>query len=290
MATTPRAIPATAVDPTHLPIGPRVGVSAREALRVARELVLMTRPRILLLVAFTALPVALLPGVPRDPLTLTALLAALLGIGAACSAFNAFIERDSDALMTRTAARPLAAGTLAPAAVLWLGAACTALSLSLLALLGGLLAVGTGLATLVVYVVVYTWWLKPRSPQNIVIGGAAGAAAPLIADAALTGSISPLAWMLFAIVFLWTPPHFWAIAIHRRDEYAAASIPMLPVVAGSRHARRCGLAWAALLVPAFDNPGLWAAMLLFLAARGLVLALVYRRAGSGAGFVAPAPG
>jgi len=124
-----------------------------------------------------------------------------------------------------------------PTAVLTYGVVLTVLSTAMLYVIGGFLAAAVGLGTIVFYVGVYTLWLKPRTPQNIVIGGAAGATAPLIASAAMTGTITLGAWLLFAIVFLWTPPHFWAVALYRKKEYAKAGFPMMPLVVGDQPTR-----------------------------------------------------
>jgi protoheme IX farnesyltransferase len=224
------------------------------SLRTARHLVEVTRPRILLVVVATALPIvaaaSTLPPVGR----LLGTLAALALTGAGCSALNAWLERDTDPLMTRTAVRPLATGALSPATVLSFGIVTSIAAIVVFHLLGGFLASGVALATFAIYVLVYTAWLKRRTPLNIVIGGASGAAAPLLADASLNGELGALAWMLFLIIFLWTPPHFWAIAIYRRDEYGAARIPMLPNVAGDAIARRDGLVYFGLFAPATLTP------------------------------------
>lgn len=217
--------------------------------RSAALLVAVTRPRILLLVAATALPVVA-AGLPaaRVPVVLAAFVSLLLA-GASCSALNAWLERDIDAAMERTRGRPLPAGLLAPRTVVAFGLATGALAIALPLALGAWLASALVAATIVHYVAVYTAWLKRRTPQNIVIGGVAGATAPLIVSAAATGAISPLAWVVFLIVVAWTPPHFWSIACYRRDEYAAAGVPMLPVVVGRAASRRQGLLWALTLPP-----------------------------------------
>jgi protoheme IX farnesyltransferase len=222
----------------------------------ARLYVEIARPRVVALVVFTGLP-ALLLGQSRWPtpseafwvLTGTAL------AGAASSAFNAWVERESDARMARTRNRPLPAAILLPRVVLAYGASLTALSTLVLLAVGGPSAAAIGLATIAFYVGVYTMWLKPRTPQNIVIGGAAGSTAPLIASAAMTGSWPTLgAWLLFLIVFLWTPPHFWAIAIVRRREYEAAGFPMMPSVVGDQATRWRSLAYALAVVPVTVAP------------------------------------
>jgi protoheme IX farnesyltransferase len=207
----------------------------------------MTRPRVLLLVLFTGLPVLGMHGWPSFPQALAVLFGTALA-GAASSTLNAFLERETDAQMARTRSRPLPAASVAPSHALVLGCGLTVLSTAVLWLVGGALAAGVGVATILFYVFVYTLWLKPRTPQNIVIGGAAGATAPLIAEAALRGELTWASWILFLIVFLWTPPHFWAIAIFRKEEYAAAGFPMMPNVIGNRATRRQSLAYTVLLV------------------------------------------
>ena len=226
-------------------------VPARTWSETARLYYEIARPRVVALVVFTGLP-ALLLGQARWPspteafwvLTGTAL------AGAASSAFNAWVERESDARMARTRNRPLPAAMLLPRVVLAYGAILTVLSTLVLLAVGGPWAAAIGLATIAFYVGVYTVWLKPRTPQNIVIGGAAGATAPLIASAAMTGSTPTLgAWLLFLVVFLWTPPHFWAIAIVRRREYESAGFPMMPSVVGNQATRWRSLAYALALLP-----------------------------------------
>jgi len=177
----------------------------------------VTRPRVIALVLFTGLPVlALGRAVWPSPWEAFWLLTGTALAGGASSALNAYVERESDAKMARTRSRPLPAATIVPHMVLGYGLLLTVVSTAILAWIGGWLAAVVGLGTIVFYVVVYTMWLKPRTPQNIVIGGAAGATAPLIAAAALDGSLTLPAWILFAIVFLWTPPHFWAVALYRK--------------------------------------------------------------------------
>lgn len=207
----------------------------------------MTRPRVLLLVLFTGLPVLGMHGWPGWGTAAAVLFGTALA-GAASSTLNAYVERDSDAHMARTRDRPLPAAAVAPSHALWLGTALAVLSTLVLWAVGGVLAAAVGVATILFYVFVYTLWLKPRTPQNIVIGGAAGATAPLIAEAALTGHLTWVSGVLFLIIFLWTPPHFWAIAIFRKKEYEAAGFPMMPNVVGDRATRRQSLAYTVLLV------------------------------------------
>ncbi|MEN0064036.1 MAG: heme o synthase [Myxococcota bacterium] len=208
------------------------------------------RPKVIGLVVFTGLP-ALLLGQATWP-SATQAFFVLLGtalIGGACSAFNAVIERESDARMARTRQRPLPAAALSPVMVTTYGAVLTVLGTALLYAFGNSLAALVGLGTIAFYVGVYTAWLKPRTPQNIVIGGAAGSTAPLIASAAVGDGISVGAVILFLIVFLWTPPHFWAIAIFRKREYELGGFPMMPSVVGNQATRWRSLGYTALLLP-----------------------------------------
>jgi len=176
----------------------------------------------------------------------------LLGIAlaaASANTLNAWIERDIDARMERTRERPLPSGRIAPRAALRFGLALGVASTGLLALCAGRAAAGLGVASILFYVFVYTIWLKPRSAWNAVIGGAAGAAAPLIADAAVNGRVGAPGLLLFSIVFFWQPPHVWAIALYRKSDYQAAGIPMLPSVIGDE-ATRWRMLWCTLgLVP-----------------------------------------
>ena len=209
----------------------------------------ITRPKVMALVVFTAVP-ALALGQAGWPSfgKAAAILTATALAGAASSALNAYVERDSDALMARTRDRPLPASSLMPDLVLGYGVVLTIVSTLMLWAVGGPLAAFVGLATIAFYVGVYTIWLKPRTPQNIVIGGAAGATAPLIASAAMDGSVSVGAWLLFAIIFLWTPPHFWAIAIYRRHDYERAGFPMMNLVVGDQATRWRSLGYAISVV------------------------------------------
>ncbi len=213
----------------------------------------MTRPRVLLLVLFTGLPVLGMHGWPSWGKAFVVLVGTALA-GAASSTLNAWYERDSDARMARTRERPLPAASIAPGQALWLGIFLTVASTVVLWAIGSWLAAAVGLSTILFYFFVYTVWLKPRTPQNIVIGGAAGATAPLIAEAALTGELTWVSWLLFLIVFLWTPPHFWAIAIVRKEEYAAAGFPMMPNVVGNQATRRQSIVYTILLIIASLAP------------------------------------
>ncbi len=210
----------------------------------------MTRPRVLALVLFTGLP-ALALGQTAWPGMGTAfwVLAGAALSGASCSVLNAWIERDIDARMARTENRPLPAAAVAPGHAVGLGVVLAVLSTAMLWWCGGLIAAGIGLGSILFYVFVYTLWLKRTTPQNIVIGGAAGATAPLIVDAAMDGSLGMAGFILFLIVFLWTPPHFWAIALFRKEEYRNAGLPMMPLVVGDQGTRWRMLAYTLLLFP-----------------------------------------
>ena len=215
-----------------------------------RNYVDLTKPRLLPLVLFTGLPVMGMAAGGWPPFGFVVL--TLFGIALAASSantLNAYIERDLDAVMERTRARPLPAGRIAPGAALGFGLALGVVATALLYVLAGAPAAGVCIASILFYVFVYTIWLKPRSSWNVVIGGAAGAAAPLIADVAVNGSIGPAGLLLFGVVFFWQPPHVWAIALYRKADYEAAGIPMLPSVIGD-HPTRWRMLWYTIgLVP-----------------------------------------
>ena len=224
--------------------------SPSSALSSARSYADLTKPRLLPMVLFTGIPVFGMAAGGWPDLGFGALV--LLGISlaaASANTLNAYIERDKDALMERTRNRPLPAGRLAPGAALKFGLALGVASSALLWAIAGSAAAGIGVASILFYVFVYTIWLKPRSAWNAVIGGAAGAAAPLIADAAVNGHVSAAGLSLFAIVFFWQPPHVWAIALYRKADYAAAGIPMLPSVIGDQPTRHRMLWYTLGLAP-----------------------------------------
>ena len=203
-----------------------------------RDFVALTKPRVMALVVFTALCGLLAaPGAIHPVLGFTAILCIALGGGAA-GALNQWYEADIDALMKRTAGRPVPAGRMDAQSALHFGVGLGALSVLLMGLALNWLAAAILALSILFYVLVYTVWLKRRTPQNIVIGGAAGAFPPLIGWAAVTGDVGALPLLLFAIIFLWTPPHFWALSLFVRSDYAAAGVPMLPVVAGAAATRR----------------------------------------------------
>ena len=203
-----------------------------------RDILALTKPRVMSLVVFTGLAGMLAaPVLPPLALGFTAILCIALGAGA-CGALNQWYEADLDAKMRRTAKRPLPAGRMERQSALHFGVGLGTFSVLLMGLATNWLAAALLLASILFYVLVYTAWLKPRTAQNIVIGGAAGAFPPLIGWAAATGRIDLLPVLLFALIFLWTPPHFWALSLFVRSDYAAAGIPMLPVVAGTSNTRR----------------------------------------------------
>ena len=215
-----------------------------------RGYVELTKPRILLLVIFTGLPAMAMaaPGWPPAGFVAATLLGIALAAGAA-NALNCYIERDRDALMERTRTRPLPSREISPNAALGFGLGLSVISTLLLWVVAGPVAAALGVASILFYVFVYTVWLKPRSSWNAVVGGAAGAAAPLIADAAVNGHVGPAGWLLFAIIFFWQPPHVWAIALFRKEDYARAGIPMLPNVIGDEPTRRRMVLYTLALVP-----------------------------------------
>ena len=220
-----------------LPAAPPARTGA--ALALARDYVALTKPRIiglLLVTTVTTMAVARPSGL-SVALVLWTVLGGYLAAGGA-GAINHYVERDRDARMDRTCDRPIASGRIRPRAGLAFGVALGALAVAELALAVNPLAAGLALAGLLGYVFVYTLWLKPRTPQNIVIGGAAGAIPPLVGWAAATGGLGLDALFPFAIVFLWTPPHFWALALLVSDDYARVGVPMLPVARGEGTTRR----------------------------------------------------
>jgi len=225
-----------------------------------RDYVDLLKPRVMSLVVFTGLVGVVIAPAHIHPFeAFLAVLAIALGSGAA-GAINMWYERDLDALMTRTANRPLPAGRVAPDDALGLGVLLSIFSVLLMALATNFVAAALLVAAILFYVFVYTIWLKRRTPQNIVIGGAAGAFPPMIGWAAVTGDVSWVGLALFLLIFLWTPPHFWALALYRSDDYRRAGVPMLPVVAGPRETKRQMLLYTLVLVPVALAPTLLGAV------------------------------
>ncbi|WP_354075694.1 heme o synthase [Constrictibacter sp. MBR-5] len=216
----------------------------------------LLKPRVMSLVVFTALTGMLLaPGHLHPVLALTAILCVAVGAGAS-GAINMWYDRDIDAVMTRTQSRPIPAGLVAPNEALGFGIVLAVGSVTVMGLAVNHVAAALLALTIAFYVFVYTMWLKRRTPQNIVIGGAAGAFPPMVGWAAVTGSISMESILLFALIFMWTPPHFWALALYRSGDYARAGVPMLPVVAGDRETRRQILIYSLILAPLGVAPAL----------------------------------
>ena len=214
-----------------------------------RDWFTLLKPRVLSLVVFTGIIGLLVAPVSMHPvLAITAVLCITIAAGAA-GAINMWYDRDIDAIMRRTIKRPIPAGRVSPDAALAYGVVLAVGSVALMGLATNWLAAGVLAGSIGFYVFIYTMWLKRRTPQNIVIGGAAGAFPPLIGWVAATGSMEALPLVLFAIIFMWTPPHFWALSLWAHQDYQRAGIPMLPVVAGARETRRQVVIYTILLVP-----------------------------------------
>ena len=232
------------------PAAVRQGTTAPGLDRLAkwRGYVQLTKPKVVALITFTSLAGTLLasPALPRWNVLLWSTLGVALASGCAAS-INHVIDRRIDAKMARTCSRPLPAGLLTQRNALTLAAVLGATAMLILGWLINVMTATLTLLSLIGYAVIYTAWLKRATPQNIVIGGAAGAAPPVLGWVSVTNSIDPNALILFLIIFLWTPPHFWALAIARRDDYARAGIPMLPVVHGVEYTQRRVLAYTILL-------------------------------------------
>ena len=230
-------------------VQPRVASEALFETAELRDWFALLKPRVMTLVVFTGLIGLLVaPGRLNPVLAFTAVLCIAVAAGA-CGAINMWYDRDIDALMHRTRNRPIPGGRIAPGEALGFG---VTLAIGAVIIMG--LAVNVAAASVLAlsvgfYVFVYTMWLKRRTPQNIVIGGAAGAFPAVIGWAAVTGSVDLVPLILFAIVFFWTPPHFWSLALYANDDYRRAGVPMLPVVAGAKETRRQILLYTLLLLP-----------------------------------------
>jgi protoheme IX farnesyltransferase len=236
-------LPTTAVGP--LGAGAAVG-----------DYVQILKPRVMSLVVFTGVVgLVLAPGHLHPFLAAVAILCVAIGAGAS-GAINMWYDRDIDRIMQRTAARPLPAGRMEPGEALGFGCVLAVGSVAIMGLAVNWVAAELLALTIAFYVFVYTMWLKRRTPQNIVIGGAAGALPPMIGWAAVTGDVGWGAIALFAIIFFWTPPHFWALSLYKADEYAAAGIPMMPVVAGPRETKKQMLLYTLVLWPVTAAPWL----------------------------------
>ena len=240
-----------------------------------RDFIALLKPRVMSLVVFTGfVGLVMAPGSLHPVLAAVAILCIAVGAGAA-GAINMWYERDIDALMTRTRERPLPTGRMEPAEALGFGVVLALGSVLVMALAVNFVAAALLALSIAFYVFVYTVWLKRRTPQNIVIGGAAGAFPPMIGWAAVTGDVSLASLALFAIIFMWTPPHFWALALFRCDDYARAGVPMLPVAAGPVETRRQILIYTLALLPLTFVPWMIGITGEFYLAAALVLGLVF---------------
>ncbi len=255
-----------------------------------RDFFALTKPGVMRLVIFTGLCGLLAaPGHIHPVIGFTAILCIALGAGGS-AVLNQWWESEIDAGMKRTANRPLPAGRMHLVDARDFGIALSVASVALMGVAVGWLAASILAAAIVYYAVIYTMWLKPRTPQNIVIGGGSGAFPPMIGWVAVTGDITAMPLLLFAIIFFWTPPHFWALALFVKSDYAKVGIPMMPVVAGERATRRQILAYSILLVPIAATPWLISgtgtlygvtALALSLAFLALSLPVAFREAGEG---------
>jgi protoheme IX farnesyltransferase len=232
----------------------RIGTIAQGSEPEFRDYVLLLKPRVMSLVVFTALAgIVAAPVAPHPAVALASLICIAVGAGAS-GALNMWWDADIDARMSRTRTRPVPSGMIAPGEALGLGLGLSLISVLMLSVVANPLAAGLLAFTIFFYAVVYTMWLKRATPQNIVIGGAAGAFPPVIAWAAATGEVSTASILMFAVIFIWTPPHFWSLALFRNDDYARAGVPMMPVVAGEVSTRRQIWLYSLLLAPVAVAP------------------------------------
>ncbi|HEY4427560.1 MAG TPA: heme o synthase [Solirubrobacteraceae bacterium] len=244
--TPPTAGAAPAIDAGRLGLAPRTRTLLSDYLE-------LTKPKVQSLLLLTTIATMYVAGDPSPWLVALTCLGGYLSAGGA-GAVNHWFDRDIDARMTRTAARPIPSGRVSPGAALAFGCSLAALSLIELGLAVNPLAAALSFTGFLGYVFIYTVWLKRRTPQNIVIGGAAGAVPPLVGWAAVRGSVSGTAVILFFIVFFWTPPHFWALSLLMKEEYRKVGVPMLPVVRGEEETRRQILLYAVLLYAVTQLP------------------------------------
>jgi heme o synthase len=241
------AAPRATVAPSAVP------APSSRARQVLADYVTLTKPKVQSLLLLTTVASMEIAGDPSLWLVVATCIGGYLSAGGA-GAVNHWFDRDIDARMKRTATRPIPAGRVAPAAALWFGIALATLSFVWLSATVNVLAAALALGGFLGYVFVYTVWLKRRTPQNIVIGGAAGAIPPLVGWAATTGGLDGMAVYLFAIVFFWTPPHFWALSLLMKGEYERVGVPMLPVVRGEAETRRQILLYSVLLYAVTQLP------------------------------------
>src|SRR6267378_3493149 len=256
------------------PLSP-VRARAEPSLAGVEDYVALLKPRVMSLVVFTALVgLMVAPGHLHPVIGFTALLCIAIGAGAS-GALNMWYDADIDAVMTRTQRRPIPAGRVQPGEALAFGATLAVGSVLVFGVLVNWFSAALLAFTIAFYVFVYTMWLKRSTPQNIVIGGAAGAFPPMIGWAAVTGDIGWGAVALFAIIFFWTPPHFWALSLYRAGDYAAAGVPMLPVVAGPRETKRQMLLYTLVLWPVSLAPWLLGFVGLLYGALALLLSVAF---------------
>jgi protoheme IX farnesyltransferase len=244
--------------------------------RLVRDYIALTKPRVVSLLLITSLAAMLVAaaGWPPVSVVLAVMVGGFLAAGGA-NAINMWFDRDIDAEMYRTRSRPVASGRVPAANALLFGIALNAIAFAVLAIFANLLAAGLTMAATLFYVLVYTMWLKRSTPQNIVIGGAAGAFPPLIGWAAVTGGLDWTAFYMFMIVFFWTPPHFWALALRLEGDYGRANVPMLPQVHGKRETGRQIVLYSVVLL----------AITLLLGLRGFGPFYLFSALGLGAGFI-----
>jgi protoheme IX farnesyltransferase len=236
------------------PIGPAL---AEPSLAGVEDYIALLKPRVMSLVVFTALVgILVAPGHVHPVIGFTALLCIAIGAGAS-GALNMWYDADIDAVMTRTARRPIPAGRVQPGEALAFGATLSVFSVAVLGILVNWFAAALLAFTIFFYVFIYTMWLKRSTPQNIVIGGAAGAFPPVVGWAAVTGDVSLAPVLMFLIIFFWTPPHFWALSLLKSDDYRRAGVPMLPVVSGFDETRRQILLYTIVLAPVGLTPWLF---------------------------------
>ncbi len=270
------AVRQSAVDPAGTPAGEALLDQALLG-GTARDWVALLKPRVMSLVVFSGAAGLLVAPVPLNPVLAVAVIISIAAGSGASGAINMWYDRDIDAIMRRTARRPIPAGRISPDGALIFGIGLALLSVVMMWFASNLLAAGILALSILFYVFVYTMWLKRRTPQNIVIGGAAGAFPPIIGWAAATGSISALPLLMFALIFFWTPPHFWSLALFASEDYERAGVPMMPVAKGARRTRWEILVYTALLLPISVAPwymGL-AGRLYLAASLGLSLAFLW---------------
>jgi heme o synthase len=242
------------------------------------DFIALLKPRVMSLVVFTGFAgLYLAPGHLHPVLAAVAVLCIAVGAGAA-GAINMWYDRDIDAVMRRTQSRPLPAGRMAPGEALGFGCVLAAASVIVMGLAVNPVAAALLAGTIAFYILVYTAWLKRRTPQNIVIGGAAGAFPPMVGWAAATGDVGLGALLLFALIFFWTPPHFWALSLYRTGDYAKAGVPMLPVVSGARETKKQMLLYTLVLWPVALAPAWFGLAGFVYLGTALVLSLLFTMA------------